>query len=540
MKKSCTLLLFLLGFYFGQSQIIQKPKLVIGITVDQMRWDYLYRYETRFASNGGFKRLQNKGFSCENTMIPYTPTVTACGHASIYSGSIPAINGITGNSWFDNVYQQYVYCTDDSTVSPVGTTSVAGKMSPVNMLSNSICDELKLATNFRSKVIGIALKDRGGILPAGHSADAAYWYDSKSGNWITSTYYMNELPTWVTAFNNEKHIDKYYQKGWSTMYLKESYTQSTQDENEYEVKALGSGGFPYDLSSLVGKNYNAILATAFGNSLTTEFAKNAMKHEKLGADSITDFLAISYSSTDYVGHSFGPNSIEMEDTYLRLDKELGELLDFFDVTVGKDQYLLFLSADHGAAHVPAFLKDKKIPAGNINTQFLVDTLNKQLRDKFGKANLIHDIINSQVVLNVPLIEANSKIKSEDVSKLILYYLSTEKSVSRAFLLDDLQNTTLNSTLKSMIANGYYPARSGHIQIIFKPQWIENFEKGGTTHAVWNPYDSHIPLIWYGWNIKHGSLNRETYMTDIAPTLAALLKIQEPNGSIGKVITELVK
>lgn len=540
MKKSCTLILFLLGFYFVKSQIIQKPKLVIGITVDQMRWDYLYRYENRFATNGGFKRLLSKGFSCENTMIPYTPTVTACGHASIYSGSIPAINGITGNSWFDNVNQQYVYCTDDSTVSPVGTTSVAGKMSPVNMLSNSICDELKLATNFRSKVIGIALKDRGGILPAGHSADAAYWYDSKSGNWITSTYYMTDLPTWVTAFNNEKYIDKYYQKGWSTMYSKESYTQSTTDENQYEVKALGTGGFPYDLSSLVGKNYNTILATPFGNTLTTEFAKNAIKHEKLGADSITDFLAISYSSTDYVGHSFGPNSIETEDTYLRLDKELGELFDFFDATVGKDQYLLFLSADHGAAHVPAFLKDKKIPAGNISTQFLVDTLNKQLKDKFGKGNFVQDIINSQVVLNLPLIEANNKIKTEDVIKIILNYLSTEKSVSRAFLLDDLHNTTINITLKSMIANGYYPARSGHIQIIFKPQWIENFEKGGTTHAVWNPYDAHIPLIWYGWNIKHGSLNRKTYMTDIAPTLAALLKIQEPNGSIGNVITELVK
>jgi predicted AlkP superfamily pyrophosphatase or phosphodiesterase len=540
MKNIIALSFFIFICIAGYSQSTHKPKLVIGITVDQMRWDYLYRYENRYASNGGFKRMLNKGFSCENTMIPYTPTVTACGHAGIYTGTVPGIHGITGNSWFDSETMQYVYCTDDSTVSPVGTASSAGKMSPANMLTTTICDELKLATNFKSKVIGIALKDRGGILPAGHSADAAYWYDSKSGNWITSSYYMNELPAWVTSFNNEKLIDKYYAKGWNTMYPLDTYTQSTSDGNIYEVMALGKNFFPYELGTLAGKNYNAILATPYGNTFTTEFAKAAIQNEKLGADSVTDFLALSYSSTDYIGHSFGPNSIEAEDCYLRLDKELGEFLDYLDTKIGKDQYVVFLTADHGVAQVPAFMKDNKIPTGQVKMQHLVDTLNKQLNDRYGKPNLVIDIINAQVILNTALIEANNKIKIDDVVKSTLLFLSKEKAISRAFLLDDLQRTTLNVKLKDMIANGYYPKRSGHIQLLFKPQWIEDFSSGGTTHGVWNPYDAHIPLLWYGWNIKHGVLLRETYMTDIAPTLAALLKIQAPNGSIGNVITEVLK
>lgn len=540
MKKFSISVFCLFLSFLTFSQKTERPKLVVGIIVDQMRWDFLYRYYDRYSPNGGFKRLMTKGFNCENTNIPYVPTYTACGHTSIYTGSLPSIHGITGNEWYDNEKQDYVYCTSDTAVKTIGSITIAaGKMSPKNMLTTTICDELKLAVNFKNKVIGIALKDRGGILPAGHSANAAYWYDSKTGQWITSSYYMNELPQWVIDLNNQKLVDKYYTQGWKTLYPISTYVQSTTDDNNYEVKPFGKS-FPYDLSSLAGKNYNPILATPFGNTLTTEFAKASITNEKLGADSITDILAISYSSTDYVGHSFGPNSIETEDTYLRLDAELADLLDFLDKNVGKDQYLIFLTADHGAAHVPAFLKDNKIPSGNLVVASLVDTLNQRLKETFGASDLVINILNQQVFLNIPLIESNAKLNLANIKTWIVNYLLKLEAVDNAFVMDELKNSTFNSFQKNMIVNGFYPKRSGQIYVQLKPQWLEGFEKGGTTHGLWNPYDAHIPLLWYGWKVKQGTTFRNISMIDIAPTLAAMLKIQVPNGSVGEVITELLK
>ncbi len=540
MKKLLLLPILLVIAVLSFSQNIQRPKLVVGIMVDQMRWDFLYRYYDRYAETGGFKRLINKGFSCENTMIPYAPTVTACGHASIYTGSVPAINGITGNFWWDHEFNRSMYCTEDSSVKTVGSNTLAGLQSPRNLFTTTICDELKLATNFRSKVIGIALKDRGGIIPAGHTANAAYWYDLKTGDWITSTYYMNELPAWVKAFNALKSVDKYYTQGWNTLYPLNSYLQSAPDEQQYESKAFGADakGFPYSLSKFIGTNYGILPATPYGNTLTAELAKAAVTNEQLGTDGITDFIAVSFSSTDYVGHSFGPNSIETEDTYLRLDKDLGGFLNFLDSKVGKDQYLVFLSADHGAAHVPAFVKEHKMPGGNVNLQVLFNKLNEFLKVKFNREGLVLDISNYQVSLNLPAI--GSSLNISDIKKSAIDFLTVQPGIARAFATDEITSATLPVKLREVLVNGYYPTRSGQIQMIFKPQWIEGFLNGGTTHGVWNPYDAHIPLLWYGWNIKPGKTNRETYMTDIAATLAAMLHIQMPNGCIGSVIQEVMK
>jgi predicted AlkP superfamily pyrophosphatase or phosphodiesterase len=523
------------------SQNIQRPKLVVGIVVDQMRWDFLYRYYARYAENGGFKKLLHQGFSCENTMIPYAPTVTACGHTCIYTGSVPAITGITGNLWWDFELQKSVYCTEDASVKTVGNNTESGLQSPRNLLTTTICDELRLATNFRSKVIGIALKDRGGILPAGHSANAAYWYDLKTGDWITSTYYMNDLPAWVKNINAQKSVDNYYKQGWNTLYPLNSYVQSTPDEKSYENKTFGADakGFPYNLNKFIGNNYNVVEATPFGNTLTAELAKAAITNEQLGTDSITDFLAVSFSATDYVGHSFGPNSVETEDTYLRLDKDLGEFLNFLDSKIGKDQYLVFLSSDHGVAHVPAFAIENKIPAGNINQQTLYNKMNADLKRKFGKDGLLITIENYQVSLNLPLIQSSS-LKLDEIKSYLLDYLSKQEGIAQAVDLENIISTALNAKQKEMLINGYYPTRCGQIQLIFQPQWIPDFLSGGTTHGVWNPYDAHIPLLWYGWGIKPGKLNREVYMTDIAPTIAALLHIQMPSGSVGNVITEIMK
>lgn len=520
---------------------VQRPKLVVGIVVDQMRWDYLYRYYNRYAANGGFKRLLGNGFSCENTMIPYTPTVTAAGHTCIYTGSVPAIHGITGNGWWDFTFNHTVYCTTDENVKTVGSNSALGQMSPVNLLTTTIGDELRIATNFRSKVIGIAIKDRSAILPAGHAANAAYWYDNTTGDWITSSYYMEKLPQWVTAFNAKKMVDYYYKQDWNTLYPLSSYEQSTNDEEPYENKPFGGAGktFPYTLSQFAGKNYGLIPVTPYGNTFTFEMAKAALTGEQLGADSIPDLLAVSLSSPDYIGHTFGPNSVEAEDGFLRLDADIADFLNFLDEKVGKGQYLVFLSADHGVANVPTFLKEHKIPAGNMDYEKIIDELNKSLKQKFKTEKLVLDIINYQVYLDRNTIN-EKQLNKETIYTTLINLLLQQPGISRAFALDALNATTLNTTIKEAITNGYYPLRCGDIQIIPEPQWIDGFLDGGTTHGLWNPYDAHIPLIWYGWGIRSGKTNRETYMTDIAPTIAAMLHIQMPGGSIGHVIEEAEK
>ncbi len=519
-----------------------KPKLVVGIVIDQMRWDYLFRFKNIFKANGGFNRLMNEGFNCNNTFIPYTPTVTAAGHTCVYTGSVPGIHGITGNAWYDKDLGRNVYCSEDKSVVGVGgKDEVIGQMSPKNMLTTTITDELRMSSNFASKVIGIALKDRGSILPAGHSANAAYWYDGKSGNFITSTYYMKSLPTWVNNFNDTKLVDSLYKLNWSTSLSKEQYLAlATDDQKDYEAKPFGKEqlGFPYDFSKFIGKDFSKISTTPYGNTLTTEMAKAALLAEKLGKRNETDFLAISYSSPDYIGHSFGPNSWEIVDNYARLDVELGNFFDFLDKEVGKGQYTIFLTADHAVAHVAGFMKENKLPAGTIDEEAGVKNVNKKLKEVFGADSLILSNYNYQLTLNKPSIKRN-EIDREKLVEWIIEHFSKVEGIARVFEVDELMETPLNHTIKERIANGYYPSRSGDIQLIFKPGYMDG-KNTGTTHGLWNPYDSHIPLLWYGWGVKKGSSHKEVYMTDIAPTLAALLKIQMPNGCVGKVIDEVLK
>lgn len=538
MQRIFTTVLLLVFSVSLQAQTLQRPKLVVGIVVDQMRWDYLYRFYDRYDAKGGFKRMLNQGFSCENTMIPYTPTVTACGHSSIYTGSVAAVTGITGNFWWDRQQMRAVYCTEDKSVNTVGSNTALGKMSPKNMLVTTICDELRLATNFKSKVIGISLKDRGGILPAGHSANGAYWYDNTNGNWITSTYYMNELPKWVIDFNTQKQVDKYYQSGWSLLYPANSYLQSTADEKSYEAKPFGAR-FPYDMKNFIGKDYGKITTTPMGNTFTAEFAKAAITGEQLGADNITDFLAVSFSSPDYIGHTFGPNSVEAEDGFLRLDKELGKLLDFLDSKVGKGQYTFFLSADHGVAEVPEFMKENKLPGGRVFMGTLMSQLNKELKEKYAINNIIVSDDNYQLHLNHPSLDS-ARISKKELTRWLVDRLGPDSGIARVFAIEDLYNIPLQPKIRSMLNNGYYPSRSGDIQIILKPGYIDAYSPTGTTHGLWNPYDSHIPLLWFGWGIKTGKTNKEVSMTDIAPTLAALLHIQMPSGCVGEPIQEVMK
>jgi predicted AlkP superfamily pyrophosphatase or phosphodiesterase len=499
--------LFVLVIHFSFAQTttaIARPKLVVGIVIDQMRWDYLYRYYDVYKSNGGFKRLLGEGFSCENNFIPYTPTVTAAGHTCAYTGSVPAINGIVGNNWYDNILKKGVYCTDDDSVQSVGTTTVAGKMSPKNMLTTTIGDELRLATNFKSKVVGVAIKDRGAILPAGHAATAAYWYDYKTGNFITSTYYMNALPQWVQTFNARKVVDSLYKLNWNTFLPADVYAKySTADDKPYENKPLGkaTSTFPYDLSQFVGKDYGRIASTPYGNSLTEAMAEAAVKAENLGNNGTTDMLAVSFSSPDYIGHSFGPNSWEQLDDYARLDETLGKFFSFLDATVGKGAYTVFLTADHGVAHVPNFSIENKLPGGAFNDIKVLNEVNAALKAKFAYDKLALDFINNLIVFNNDLIDSANLDKAA-IHKTVIDILLKQNEIAQAFEIKNIAQTTITAKQKEMLSNGYYPSRCGEIQVILKPGYVEG-NGNGTSHGLWNPYDSHIPLLWYGWGIRHG-------------------------------------
>ncbi len=515
-----------------------KPKLIVGMVIDQMRWDYLYRFNKLY-NDKGFNRLLSKGFSCENTMIPYVPTYTAVGHSCVYTGSVPAVMGIVGNNWFDKTTGKTVYCTDDANVSGVGTTSAWGKMSPENLWVTTITDELRLSNNFKSKVIGIALKDRGAILPAGHSANAAYWYEA--GKWISSTHYMTELPGWVKQFNDKDLAGAYMSKDWNTLIPMDQYDQSTEDDRAWEgrIKGENSSTFPHRLSTIgAADKYESFRTTPFANTFTFDFAKAAIENENLGKNTVTDFLTLSISSTDYVGHAFGPNSIEIEDTYLRLDKDIADFLQYLDNKIGKGEYLIFLTADHAVAHVPAFLTEHKIPAGVFNEADMTKSINAAVETEFGIKNVVLKLMNYQVYLNTDAIEKANK-DAVAVKKTVIRILKQKPFIIDAFELDKLSSVTLPEPIKTRMTNGYNPQRSGDIQFTFRPGYFDGFSKTGTTHGLWNPYDSHIPLLWFGWNIKPGKLNRETYMTDISPTVAAMLQIQMPNGCVGHVITEVM-
>lgn len=540
MKKNVFFAFLMLNSLFATAQttasVASRPRLVVGIMVDQMRWDFLHRYADRYG-NDGFRRMLREGFTCENALIPYAQTVTACGHSVVYTGTTPALSGIYSNEWYDPQTGKTVYCAEDPSVQVLGGGSKAEPMSPRNMKVTTVSDELRIATNYRAKVIGIAIKDRGGILPAGHSANAAYWYDSQNGNWVSSTYYMKSLPDWVNRFNTRKMPDSLYKLNWNTLYPIDTYVQSDADDKSYEGKMPGAAKpvFPHQLESYIGKNYGAVAATPHGNTLTLEFAKQAILSEQMGADEVPDLLAVSLSSPDYIGHQYGPNSIEIEDNYLRLDKELATFFKFLDARFGKN-YTVFLTADHGVAHVPEYSAEHNLPGGRRSSSGFAAF--KLAEEKFGVKNLVVNSSNYQVYLNHRLIDS-LKVDLQAVKSFLVRELKKEPALHTAFDNADLSNAPLPAEVKEKFVKGYHPKFSGDIQLVPLSGFIGPGSTG-TTHGSWYNYDAHIPMVFMGWGIKSGKTYRETYMTDFAPTIAALLKIQMPSASIGHVVTEVLK
>lgn len=522
------------------------PKLVVGIVVDQMRYDYLYRYQAKYG-NGGFKRFLREGFSCENAHYNYMPTYTGPGHAAIYTGTTPSVNGIIANEWWDPQWGRHRYVTTDTTVRTVGAPGKVGQHSPAVLLSSTITDELRLSNNFQSKVVGICLKDRGSILPAGHIPNACYWFDDKTGNWITSSYYTDstDLPFWVRDFNARRLAEQYLSKPWEKMSAApygESFAGWTKyDDGNY---ADFQGGFPHDLPAMSKRSgIGLIRFTPFGNSLTLDFALETLDKMQLGAGTATDFLCVSFSSTDYCGHQFGVHAEETEDTYLRLDADLERLLGVLDARFGKDKVLVFLTADHGGAETPVHLRDLGFPVGVFPESLVEKALDSVLAVNFGlKGKFIREIGNQQLWLDYEALSA-ADIEIAEAEQALVDYLREQKGVYDAFTREDLMVLPSEYPFAPELRRGIHPRRSGDILFQLDPAWHADdkfFGKGGTTHGSSYAYDTHVPLLWYGWRVPKGESFAPVSITDIAPTLAAMLRIMEPNGTTGKVIEAIMK
>lgn len=528
------------------SKVLEQPKLVVGLMVDQMRWDYLTRYANLYCE-GGFRRLLREGYNCNRTYINYIPTITAVGHTSVYTGTVPAINGIVGNN-FELNGNYSAYCTTDTTVRGVGTIGKdgnpdpnvwAGKNSPRNLLVTTITDQLRLATNFRSKTVGVAIKDRASILPAGHAANAAYWMDDNSMNFVTSTYYMDKLPQWAVDFNNRKLGDQYIKNlakhnskikngPWELLLDESKYVQSAPRGQRWENSIDGS-----------------LKQSPWGQTITFDMAMAAVEGEDLGNNpyGVPDFLAVSISSTDMIGHRLSPNSIFMEDTYLRLDRDLERFLNFLDSRVGKDNYLLFLTADHAGSHNREFKCDHNIPGELWGASSVKEDMEKHLKSQFPQfGKIVESMNNMQIHFSDEVRKSNNY---NAVAFSTIHYLKNYNEVAYAFSFDAVPDY-VPEPIRSRAINGYCPGRSGDIALIFKPAVIEDYSSSeefrkpdhiykGTTHSLWNPDDSHIPLVFMGWHINPAWDNQPHYIVDIAATIAALLNIQEPSGCIGQSI-----
>ena len=479
----------------AQPQFGERPKLVVGIVVDQMRWDYLSRYYDKF-SQDGFRRMIDQGYSFDNCLIDYLPTVTAIGHTSAYTGTSPAFHGICGNNFC--IDGRKVYCCTDTTVAPVGSDNRKdGCMSPVNLLSTTIGDQLRLHTDFRSKVIGVSYKDRAAILPAGRSGNAAYWLDRKNRQFITSTYYMQELPQWVKDYNARLSKDKIFKK-------------------------LG----------------NDIGLSPQAGHITADMAIAALEGERLGQGDETDMLCVSFSQTDVIGHKWSTRGEHTDEAYMELDKDLARLFEALDAKVGKGNYVAFLTADHGAAHNEKFMQENRLHGGAWLSQELQPDLEKYIASKLGNTkNVIIGIYDYRFYLDHAAIEAQN-LDLQRVKDVAIDYLRKSPNISFVVDYEKVALSPVPAFLRERILRGYNFHRSGDIIICVEPGYYEVGSWSspvGTTHGEWNPYDAHIPLLFYGWKVPHGACPAEVHITDIAPTLCSLLHIQQPNAAIGNAL-----
>jgi predicted AlkP superfamily pyrophosphatase or phosphodiesterase len=544
-------IIFFLIFVFvklhGQGAYLppDKPKLVIGIVVEELNYNQLEKFHDKLCENG-IKKLINEGTYFKNASYEYLLTQSAPGHATIATGAEPSFHGITSDNWYTPLKNELINCTKDVSVNSVGGSFESGLHSPVNLLVSTFSDELAIATNKKAKVFGVGLKESSAIFSAGHTANAAYWFDNTTGTWMSSSYYISALPDWVNDFNAMKFSDTYMNSTWNLLRPAKDYADCLPDSNSFEIGFNNINYFPYDLKKLRPGNtfsskndYSLLRETPFGNSLTTNFAIRLIQKERLGKDDVTDYLSICYSATDYIGHRFGPSSVEMGDAILRLDDDIKNLLTFINDTIGKKNVLIYFTAAHGISEIPAVLEKNRIPSGYFQQNQALQLLRSYLNAIYGEGEWVKGYSERQIFLNRTLIE-DARLSLDDVQKKVARFLVQFTGVEAAYPYSAFEaNDFGNGNLKRII-NNFSPQRSGDVIVILNPGWVEKVNDFVTNYNSPYEYDSHVPLIWYGWTVNRATVTRQVNITDIAATLSTLCKIPYPNACTGEPMFELFR
>lgn len=523
----------------------EKPKLVVGIVVEQLKYDQLEKFRDRLSENG-IKKLINEGTYFKNASFEYMLTQSAPGHATIATGTEPAYHGITSDTWYVPLRNEVINCTKDNDVNPVGGSYESGLHSPVNLQASTFSDELSMASKKKSKIFGVGISEKAAILSAGHSADAVYWFDKTTGTWMSSTYYINSLPSWVNDFNAMSYPENYLNSVWGLHSAPSDYSDCLPDSNQYETGLGGQNYFPYDLKKIrskldpqARKDYSLLPETPFANSLTTSFAIKLIQDEKLGKDDNTDYLSICYSATDNIGHRFGPSSVEMGDAIFRLDDEIRNLLGFLNDSIGKRNVLVYFTSAHGISEIPKVLETNHIPAGYFQQNQALQLLRSYLNAVYGEGDWVKGYSERQVVLNRTLIE-DARLSLDDVQKKVARFLVQFKGVAAAYPYSAFEANDFGSGNLKRIVNNFNPQRSGDVIVVLNPGWVEKDDEYVTNHNSPYEYDSHVPLIWYGWTVNRATVTRKVNMTDIAATLSALCRVPYPNACTGEPMIELFR
>ncbi len=527
---------------FGQNPIIpsQRPKLVIGIVVSEMRYDYLDRYWDKFGDSG-FKRIINNGMVCKNAHHDYLIAESSAGFATIATGAYPANHGLVADYWYERLKDKIQSSIRDEKVATLVGEYESGKFSPVNLKYSTLSDELRVANKFESKVISVSMDPRAAVISGGHTANASYWYGDITGKWISSTYYLDSMVSWVDTFNHKAFSDIYLEKTWETLYPIEDYTESLEDTSAYEKGINGQINFPYDLASLSTPkrkqtDYSILKATPFGNSLTKDFAISAIVEEELGKDDVPDWLSLNFAAGSFLGDKYSSWSVEMEDMYLRLDMDLGHFLDFIDREIGMKNVLIYLTAENAVSHDPAYLMNKRIPSGYFNYNSAIMLLRSYLNVIYGQGDWVKFYYSKQIYLNRVLID-NSKLSLSEFQERVARFILQFEGVSNVLTSTDLIRNNYTKGEFEKIQKTYNQKRSGDVILQLNPGWAESGAE--KEHGSSYNFDTHVPLIFYGWKTGRAEISRKISVTDIMPTIAYFLNISRPQSVQGSIIHELV-
>jgi predicted AlkP superfamily pyrophosphatase or phosphodiesterase len=526
----------------GSRAFNAKPKLVLLIVVDQFRYDYLERFGDLFGA-GGFNRLMHEGALFTNANFDYVPTFTACGHAAISSGSVPALNGIVGNAYFDRASGRVRVMVADDAAHLVSSKAVAergGAASPRTLIGTTIGDQMRLANNFQSKVVAASLKDRSAVLPGGQHPNGVFWFSEGEGEFVSSDYYFKELPAWVKKFAAADRVDKYFGMKWDRVAPADAYKRAQAEYLPMQRSSLGSR-FPYVVTGGEEKPgpkfYNAFTISPFASEYLSEFGKAAIEAESLGSDAYPDLLSISFSSPDLAGHYYGPDSQEIVDTYIRLDRVIADLLNYIDKRVGLANTVIAVTGDHGVAPIPEYMRAMGFDAARMGTREVIDAANKALVARFGEGKWVVSLVNDQLYLDQKLI-AEKKADPAEAERIAGEAALAENGVVNYFTRTQIVGGRMPAgPIARRVTNGFNRERSGDVWLITKPLWFFVEGELPTTHGSPYNYDTHVPVIFYGSGVRAGRYNADCSPSDIAPTLAAILGVEPPSNRTGRVLFE---